>query len=237
MKVALILYGQPRGIHKDDVYLSHKKFIIDKYNTDVFCHMWYSESQTTYNVSSWCNNINNNIIKYTPDIIKSRYNPVKCIIEEPRKFNFDSYIEDLLLKKYNNIHINKENFSNIISQLYSIENAVNLIEDIKYNYDFIITARYDIVIHSFPNLFELNVDKFYTMDHHPRFPDLFYIYSPKYTLSQYSFSNLNENIIKHINTTNFWEPSPECLKFINYIRYYNIEDIDTIKITESRITS
>ena len=46
MKVALLLYGQPRNIDNMKVIESHKNLIINKYDADVFCHTDYSDAGT-----------------------------------------------------------------------------------------------------------------------------------------------------------------------------------------------
>ena len=53
MKVALLFYGQPRYVDNEEVYNSYKSNILDKYDTDVFCHTWWSETEKEYDYSSW----------------------------------------------------------------------------------------------------------------------------------------------------------------------------------------
>lgn len=157
MKVALLLYGQPRSIDNLKVYNSHKLHILDKYDTDVFCHTWY-KPDTILPVSSWSklNNVvcpNNSI-----DIIKEYYKPKVLHYEEPKYFYNSKISNSKEITVFN--YANDSNISNIISQLYSIDNVSKLF--IQYSnttgtvYDFVIVARYDIIIHEFPNLTTLD---------------------------------------------------------------------------------
>jgi hypothetical protein len=58
------------------------------------------------------------------------------------------------------------------------------------------------------------------MNHHPRFPDLFFIFNPSFLTTQKVYSNIDEICDKLISSDeDFWDFSPECLKFNNFIKY------------------
>lgn len=163
MKVALLLFGQPRGIDKEDVLLSHKKFILDKYDTDVYCHMWYSPSQSNYEVSTHAGSTSTAVIQGSDSIIRTRYNPKEMRVEPPRVFDCETYIRAF---ESTGEFKCSANFPNYISQIYSVEQVAKLCMESKLQYDMIVVARYDLVIDSFPELDELN-PKFFLLYEYP----------------------------------------------------------------------
>ena len=78
MKVALCISGQPRLVKTG--FLCHKKFILDRYNTDVFIHTWYDENQNKVVECGGEYEINENIIKEVNEL----YNPKNILIENQR---------------------------------------------------------------------------------------------------------------------------------------------------------
>jgi hypothetical protein len=46
MRVALLLYGQPRDLERDEQYKIHKRDILDKYEVDTYIHTWWSSQHT-----------------------------------------------------------------------------------------------------------------------------------------------------------------------------------------------
>jgi len=53
MKVALALFGQPRFVDNQQIIDTYKQVILDRYDTDVFGHMWWKEEDGEYDYSSW----------------------------------------------------------------------------------------------------------------------------------------------------------------------------------------
>ena len=53
MKVALLLFGQPRNIDNPNSFNSHQKWIFDEYDVDTFCHVWWDKEVSQYDVSDW----------------------------------------------------------------------------------------------------------------------------------------------------------------------------------------
>ena len=56
---------------------------------------------------------------------------------------------------------------------------------------------------------------FYISDHHPRFPDLMYIFGSRFIETQYTYSRMEMLADKYFHS--FWEPSAECYKYHNFI--------------------
>ena len=55
-----LYYGQPRFTNNPYCYESHKKFIFDRYDTDVYAHLWWDEDEdydrshvTDWEFSTW----------------------------------------------------------------------------------------------------------------------------------------------------------------------------------------
>jgi hypothetical protein len=236
MKIALLLFGQPRNIENNLVYESYKKWILSKYDTDIFSHVWYSPN-AVFKPSSWSklNDIKCNIS--TLNILKNTYNPI-CLEDEPPK-EFSLKEKYKLSSKFTKFpYFNDQNANNIISQLYSIERVCEIFK--KYcneavKYDFIILGRYDLIIEDFPDISKLDKKYFYTMNNHPRFPDLFFIFNPSFLTTQQTYSNIDEICDKLIRSDeDFWEFSGECLKFNNFIKYNDRNLIRSVFIRERR---
>lgn len=247
MKVALLLFGQPRNVNDMKVYNSHHRHIIGKYDTDVFCHMWY-ENGGKMVPSTWSNLNPYQFDETNVTTVINNYKPVEITIEQPKTFEFDQRHMMLFVKVPFSSELNR---SNTLSQLYSIEKVASMVSD-KEKYDFIIVCRYDIVIDEFPDLYTLDKNYFYMMDIHTRFPDLFYIFPPKYMKSQYTFSQINEICDRLINgkitretggqgirATNgsFWgDLSSEFFKFNSFLLHYERSNIKMVRIREHRNT-
>ena len=76
------------------------------------------------------------------------------------------------------------------------------------------------------------------MNHHQHFPDIFFIFNPIFIKSQYTYENIDlilDNIVSNkIPDNYFWDFSPECMKFNNYLLYYSPELIKGMYIKEIR---
>ncbi|NVM34351.1 MAG: hypothetical protein HWN81_02070 [Candidatus Lokiarchaeota archaeon] len=232
MKVALVFFGQPRFIHNPNPYESNKNFILDKYETDVYCHAWFSEKDSEYDFSCWSTLKECPVEKDSIEHIKKLYNPKKIQVDEPRKFEFSEDTFEILNEISKNIgksHIfTKDTYSNVLSQSCSIERALRLIEN-KEQYDFIILSRYDNQIFEFPDLHRLSKKDMYVSHIHNRFPDMLIFFGPCLLESMCYYSNIEDIIKEH--SSRFWEPSNECLKM------FALVDFITKNNSESRLGS
>ena len=234
MKVALCLYGQPRNVENLKVFHSHFNWILSKYDTDVFCHAWYKEN---YNYEGSFINISGTFHKESINLIKNYYNPKELVVDEPRQF--DISIFDRFLTYKENSFLTEQRINNTISQMYSI-NMVNhilqtYIDANNIKYDYIIVARYDIIINSFPDMYTLDKDFFYNSNHHHGFPDLFFIFNPIFIKSQLIYDNLD--LILNIMRTKpdtYWECSCECIKFHAFLLHYDKNLIKSVDIRDTR---
>ena len=236
MKVALVFFGQPRFIHNQNPYKSNKEFILDRYETDVYCHAWFSEKDSEYDYSCWSTLKECPIEKDSIDVINDLYKPKKLKVEEPRKFSFseETLSElDRISKKINKSHIfTKDTYSNVLSQAYSIESALNLIDD-PDQYDFIILSRYDNQIFDLPDLKSLENQHMYTSNIHNRFPDMLVFFGPHLKDSMCYYSDIDD-LVKDYSKY-FWEPSNECLKMHSFFRHVISKKDEVSKIGSVRM--
>lgn len=232
MRIALCLFGQPRSIQTGEVFRSHRSQIIDKYQTDVFLHAWIDSSTTYQSVSEHSTRFTSG---YCPinaaELLLSTYKPRSYKFEPPRTF---SARPDGVLASFRN-----PNISNILSQLYSIEQVATLVKESDVNsYDLIIVTRFDMVF-EFPDLESLDPVHFYLMDNHPTFPDLVFIFGPRYLSSQFTYSHIEDELINHSamleNLDTFWECSNESLKMFHYRLHFSLEDLRPISIPLQRV--
>jgi hypothetical protein len=235
MKVALAFFGQPRFVENQEIIQTYKENIIDKYNTDVFSHTWWDDDFSFFNYSSWSNIASTSPIpKNAIEVILKYYKPVVLEKETPRSFLFSTEALKFLDTKFtgkhpNGDHWNHKNYSNILSQLYSISKVSKIVRSYSdsnnVNYDWVILARYDTVLINFPDLTSLNNEKFYLPGHHPRFPDTIQFFPQKYL--QWA-----ENVYTDADLVyeNIWEPSPEAFKFFSFLKRFKMSDLSPVSM-------
>ena len=226
MKICLIMHGQPRFLENQLTWQSHKREILDKYDTDVVCHTWFSKGKFL-ETSSWSGIPTTEINDNSIELIKEYYNPLFLSYDEPRHFFLDQHLEKTLLHQFKRYkHWNKKNISNSLSSLCSIEKAIDIAMKLDLNnYDFIILSRYDNLIYKIPDLNLLQKDKFYISDHHDKFPDLFFIFSPKFTMAFKAFSKAEKLIKKNINLIYPESSLNESLKMLNFYSHFSQSEI------------
>lgn len=231
-KIALLLFGQPRDIETPAVYESHKRQFIDKYKTDVFCQYWWTPELKSYPVSNWSASRPSTAAVPTdvPALIQSRYKPVATLCLPPPQFtNCESVCEIIRTGYVAHKHgvpqwIRPQIIYNMQSQLCAIQTAVEFFEahcaSTGAKYDFVVIARYDLVIGGMPDLGTLPRDRITLMGHHPRFPDLIFVVPSHMLESQKTFANFEKHIVTgmtRLGSSTFWEPSVECLKFQQFL--------------------
>ena len=235
MKIALCLYGQPRNVEDRLVFESHKEWKLSRYDTDVYAHTWFKPGYI-FEPSTW--NKLSPIAAHDTSVqcIQESYSPVRFEYEDPKEFEFDPVLLKSSLAQYPLFGIPR-NRSNILSQLYSIQRVAKMVEESGVQYDFVIMARYDLIVLEFPDLNTLDSSFFYHMNHHPRFPDLFFIFPPKFLPSQRLFDNSAiacKAMIESTDSNRFWEFSAECLKYNVYLLFFPPSLIRGVFIREKR---
>jgi hypothetical protein len=238
LKLALVLFGQPRLVQKPDVWLSHKAHILDKYDVDVYMHGWLPSAES----EALSSHVPSPAHAYCPpnarEILMERYNPKAVTFEPQRPVHFDDATLRLLHSKFHSRELCMGNIHNYSAQLYSISSAARLV-DRDTPYDFIVMARYDMTVLEFPDLTKMP-RTFLVDDQHPRFPDICYIFPPKYLESQESFYRLPALFqTYHLSLgdeSTFWEPSPEAMKYLNYISLFPKSDLHPMRIKFMRVS-
>ena len=157
IKIALCLYGYPR-MYKES-YATIKKCLLDKYNVDVYCHLWY-EKDCKIPVAQWNLNKQKDIIMKNDiiDNIKLLYNPKKLVMENPNNFNhiLDEKVKNIyyeLCKEISNINNIRLNYciEHNPSMFYSMTQSTDMV-NYDNNYDFVIRTRYDISLNELPDI-------------------------------------------------------------------------------------
>lgn len=180
MKLACLFYGQPRFLENKDAYRSIKELIIDRYNADVYCHMWYAGTRSHYGhndaysaygrgngVGSWSGLKDTGIHPEAFQMFHDMYYPKQLVAEYPRNFQFDSAAREYLDANFTDKHPNwtHDNYSNMLSQLYSISAVCKMftyggVNDNK-SYEWTLLLRPDLVFEDFPDLSRLERGKLY----------------------------------------------------------------------------
>lgn len=224
MKVALAFYGQPRFCDNKQVQSDYLTNVINKYDTTVFAHAWYSE-KNEYDVSSWSGLTTHGVPDNPLEIIQKVYSPRLIIHDSPMQWTFDVEISEYFEKKFGVTTLwNKRNYSNLISQLWSIQRISDYLYlhqvYFKEKFDWIILARYDTILYNFPNLEELDPNKFYLPDNHRGFPDMISIFSPK-------FLSWSRNVYFDISDVykDVVEPTPEAFKHQVFLKRFSQDDL------------
>lgn len=155
MKINLILFGQGRYV--EDCFPSIYDKILSKYDCDVYCHLWWDEYVINEGYLGYRGiyTVNSNL----PQIIDTLYKPNKFLIEK-QVVNRNDQV-NYFMSKYPNLEKYDDGlcYHWIVSQFLAFQNICDLFEWEKY--DFIIKWRYDVKPIYFPNLHELDKNKFY----------------------------------------------------------------------------
>jgi len=233
MKVALLFFGQPRFIDNPEIERVYKESILSRYDVDVFGHTWWEEKKDwakEYEYSTWSKIKQCPIPENALELICEKYNPLILMHDEPVRFelppNALEWVDARYTDRHPEGHWNHHNYSNIMSQLYSIKRVAEIFDayrrapETNQSYEWIILARYDTILENFPNLEECDPSKFYLPGHHPRFPDTIQFFGTKYLgWAKNAFDDV-DNVYEGI-----WEPSPEAFKMGSFLRRYSHSDL------------
>lgn len=228
-KIAFCLYGQPRYLDNPNIFMRYKELILDKYDCDVFAHMWWEYEGSDYEVSSWSDISSCPMQVDAPKILDEYYKPVLFEIDKPEKIVCSDDVEDYIRLKFVEndefYQYTDLNFRNILSQLKSIQKVTKLLKAYSnknsISYDFLILARYDTVIGDFPNITDLNPDIFYTPNSYLKnglnyYSDIFQVMGIRYL-------NWANNLLKDIEFTfdSIEYMEPENFKYQSLIMRYD----------------
>ena len=236
MKIAIAFYGQPRYVKNKHILDSYKKYFLDKYDCDVFGHMWWGDP-SKYDTSSWNNCVGEMISPDSLDFFSKNYNPIVIKTEEPREFEFDDHIAKFIDEKFtgkrycpkNGQIWCQRNYSNLMSHLHSMQESSRIVSEYADNtnikYDFIVLARYDTILFDIPNLYECDKGKLHLPCHHGRFPDVVMFCPHKHlTWSGNLFDDIS-NVYDKVDT-----PDPVRWKYESFISRFPLSDIQPARM-------
>jgi hypothetical protein len=246
MRVACVLYGQPRDYIKG--YNNIMQFYKNQENViiDFFYHCWVLNPGEEYKISPW-RNIDKNTLCYTENIeesIKKLYNPICYEYELQKTFDATKYKNTIAYNntKHRQVHVN--NISNVLSQMYSRNKARNLLDTYIKNtntcYEFVIMPRFDMPAMPNLKLIDLDNSKTYVADiHRPRniIPDCNFIIPTKSFLEWFNiYEELtdildNENLLKNIRSLGetIYINAEEILLAKYILQHNNLDNIVYVK--------
>jgi hypothetical protein len=242
MNIALLFFGQLRWMDNPYTHTSYHEHIINKYNTDVFGSFWKPEKGAALSETNHVDKAAptpNDVLG--PEKIQKQYKFTDIEFREPiDKFDFTETLKQKaqnhnwpdMWKGFDGTENNWFSKPNVFHILLSHMNAIqgagrfleNYIEKTEKEYDLIFLARPDICVWGFPDLGTLPKNNFYLSSHHNKFPDLGFIFPPKYLKT---FSNVYDNTVNITDEElySLWEPNAEALKFNSCRKYVPLDRI------------
>lgn len=230
MKIAAIYFGQPRFVNNPNCFSSQNEKIFSQGDVDVFAHIWESDKDYEFSTWSGMNNCPGN--KKDVEVFIEKWKPLKCEVEQNRQFSNVPLFEKFLKRGKvpgRDLKSALHNFNLMLSQVYSIEKAIDLYESyIKENnvsYDFVIFLRSDLCIWDFPILKDLEKEYFYfsSIFSFEHFADLCYITSPKFVSGLKCYSYLTKessDIVEKANLAN-----AETIKKTTFLSKHSIKNL------------
>jgi hypothetical protein len=216
--LAICFYGQPRFLDNEYVYSCYSN-IKEQYNADIFIHSWISETESKMDASDWALSYNLVEKQDSAKQLLKMYSPKKHIFEKPRKFSLSNSSRE---KVKNLSYYSENNENNLLSHLTSFWNVVNLVES--QQYDFLLVTRFDAFLENFPNLSELDSNKFYLFGkNHSHWTDITFVCGNKYHAAF--------NAIDYIDEISEKVPlfTAEEYKKQAYLKQFNLSDVVWLK--------
>jgi len=202
MKIAIVICGQPR-FFEGSTYESYKKYLLDKYDCDIYAHFWFSDDPTTKFITAPWSGLGTMVFPSdTLDRFSKLYSPKKIAYDPPLEYNESTPIIRYIIP----------------SKCTSLQRAYSLIENIE-SYDFIVYTRSDNVIIRMPELTTLDRSKIHLFSIENRdnlYNDAFFICPPMFASLLF-----NEITILDILESNNVVYNSEEL-FSGMIHYHNI---------------
>ena len=147
MKVAVLISGQPRYVDKLS-YKIIKKYLLDKYDCDVYCHCWF-DKELIMKTSPWSGHTHFKCNGDELELIRNNY--------KPAGFEYDTPISSDTIYNFKNI-ANIATPYNLTSMYTSMKRAYQVFckyKPINIEYDIFIKLRYDAIPTELPNLYNL----------------------------------------------------------------------------------
>lgn len=163
-----------------------------------------------------------NVLKIIYDI----YKPAMSKYDVSREFKFDDDVYKFLSEKFTDQRWNEKLYSATLSQMFSITEVGKLLSehvDVHNTvYDFIILSRYDLILNEFPNLNELNKEKFYMQCENKKFLDQILVFGPKFRNFLTIFDKMNWIVRQY--GKKFRIPTCEIFKYYYFLSMFDEND-------------
>ena len=146
------------------------------------------------------------------------YNPKVLVHEKPQTFelppNVKSWVDERFTGKHPEGHWNPKNYSNIMSQLKTIEKVVDYMKRLVINMTSLFSQDLIHISKISPKTFPPVILVSSTLlGYHPRFPDVIHIFGRKYLgWMKNAFYDIDHPAVYE----NIWEPSPETSKEMHF---------------------
>jgi hypothetical protein len=239
MRVAIVLYGQPRDYLKG--YKNIMNFVKSQdCSFDFFYHCWKLNEGEYYNHSPW-RHIDTNSLIFKENILtelNELYHPLSCEIEHQREVSFDEALYKDTIAFNNTTGMKLQNINNTLYNIYSRNKARKVLQtyldnNTEVSYDYVVFTRFDIGVLPDLNLLQADKTKIYISDYHyPKtsMPDNFIIMPTRVFLEWFNYENLRElldNAEVSQDMREFGQTidiNPEELLFAKYIYHYKNPD-------------
>jgi hypothetical protein len=229
MKIAVIIFGQPRFVNNPYCFSSQRDFIFAQGETDVFAHLW-TPKDDSYVSSSWSGMTTCPASTQDLEVFFEKWNPVVMEQESPKEFR-NPELFTKIKEKFPDPHWNEEDFNKAISHLYSLEKGIEVYEKGRTKeYDWVIFLRTDVCVWQFPDLSNLPQDKFYysSIFHSEHFADICYVTDPKYVSGLKAYSYLTDPSYEIVN--NLIRPCAEQFKKESFLKQFERDHLAQIPL-------
>ncbi len=176
IRVALVLYGQPRFVHLPYSFSSHQR-ILRGLEFQVLGHCWVAPRGEPMEGSTWSSIKPQTFRSNEVETILSRYPGAEILFEPPLKEQGMrrpalTWMPDSGSGLIDQESMNR-NISNLISHMTSLQRALVILKQRHRMtpFDFVVLSRYDAVVLRFPKIANLDHSKLYLSKDHDRFPD------------------------------------------------------------------
>lgn len=197
LRVALVLFGQPRFVENRAPGWSHR-FALRRYRTEIFGHYWFDDSDHVLEAAPWSGLSKLKQNPNTMGILNKRYPGASLANDPPRFFETNQALRAKVLGLGNpseTLNIKLANFPNTASHIFSLSSALAKAREkhLAEPFDFVVVSRFDALILSLPNLAKLQSGSLYLSDEHDRFPDMIMFGSPENIFAIDAWSLIEQN--------------------------------------------
>lgn len=225
MKIAVVLFGQPRYLQSKASSISHKFWIRGK-DIKYFGHVWFDQAnnvQDTTRIGAFVPPDN------TEELIRSRYKEISLRVEKPKSFLTDELLTFAKLKNLDREDIRV--LSNTFSQLYSIHQALKQLNESSEIFDLVVLTRWDNFVYFLPPIRTIRKDKLSVawalgLSNQTKYgiPDLFLV-GPKHLIEGTDAYPLISELLPVIG-----RQSAEIYKWQSFLRIGDVSDLSIRRI-------